>query len=274
MSKKLLMSGVFLFTSLFVIQVFAQDDVLQPTHIIDYHTAGMLPRGFFSVGCYSYPNGSELITGSGITLNIMAGLTDRLNIGVGYGGDGIIGRELPHFNPHIGALFKYRILEESYYLPALAIGYDHQGYGGIDASYNGYIYKSPGFFLALSKNYLVFTKLEIGMHGGINYSLEEYQTVKWPNGYIGMDLGINEEFSLATEYDMATNEMDPGTDSSNAKYANPLYGFLNISAKWNINKMFCMEFIFKDLLRNKVDVAGNRVGWGRELRITYFGKIF
>jgi hypothetical protein len=254
--------------------VFAEQELLQPLRVIDCHTAGMLSRAHFALECRSYPNGDVTSSGTGVTLSLLAALTDRINIGLGYGGDGIIGRGTPTFNPHIGAMFKLRIIEESYYWPAFAIGYDHQGFGGIDAQYNGYIYKSAGFFCAISKNYLVMTALQIGLHGGVNYSLEECSAVKWPNAYVGADVGFNEKFSATGEYDCALNVRDVGSDSTHVYYANPLKGFLNLGIRWFISSSFCAEADVKDLLRNKVDAAGNRVGWGRELKLTYIGKLF
>lgn len=248
--------------------------MLQPLRLIDCHTAGMLSRAHFALECRSYPNGDVNSSGTGVTLSLFAGLTDRIDIGLGYGGDGIIGREMPKFNPHIGVLFKVRIIEESYFWPAFTIGYDHQGFSGIDASYNGYMYKSPGFFIAVSKNYLVMTALQVGLHGGVSYSLEECKNIKWPDVYVGVDAGFNEKFSIVTEYDCALNARDPGGDSSQIRYANPLKGYLNLGVRWFISSSFCAELDVKDLLRDKVDVAGNRVGWGRELKLTYIGKLF
>jgi len=253
----------------------ADDEAFQTLRILDNHTAGMLPRGYFGLDCRTYPDGyaaTNATPGSGVTMSLIAGLTDKLNIAIGYGGDGLIGRDTPRFNPHIGAMFKYRIIEESYSWPAVAIGYDHQGFGGIDESYNGYMYKSPGFFIAFSKNYLVFTKLQLGLHGGITYSLEDYDNIKWPNGYIGTDIALNEDITLATEYDLALNAADWGYDTLH--YYNPLRGYLGIAARWNISKSLNVEFAFKDLLESKIDVTGHRVGWGRELRLTYIGKLF
>ena len=163
------------------------EEMIQPQRIVNCHTAGLLPRSSYEFEASVYPNGSLDQPGSGLLLGVTVGLLNRLNIGVSYGGDGIIGRQQPVFNPHIGALIKYRLFEETYFFPAFAVGYDHQGSGGIDQEYNGYVYKSPGFFVVASKNYLLFTKLQLGVHGGMNYSLEENRIVKWPNAYVGAE---------------------------------------------------------------------------------------
>ncbi len=257
-----------------VFVAYCQKETLQPLKLIDCHTAGILSRGYFALGCQTYPNGNQSVSGSGVTLNLLAALTDRINIGIGYGGDGFIGREMPRFNPHIGAIFKIRIIEESYFWPAFAIGYDHQGTGGVDIDYNGYVYKSPGFFLAMSKNYLLLTALQIGLHGGINYSLEECDPIKWPNVYGGIDAGFNEKFTAALEYDCALNAKDAGGDSLHITYANPLKGYLNVGLRWFVTSAFCIEFDVKDMLQNKISLSGERIGWGRELKLTYIGKMF
>jgi hypothetical protein len=249
------------------IQLSFAEAASQPLRIIDCNTAGVLSRGCYQLESRVYPNGDTATSGSGAMLGITIGVTNRLNIGLSYGGDGIIGRRLPLFNPHIGALIKYRVFEESYFSPAVAFGYDHQGSGGIDKAYNGYVFKSPGFFLAASKNYLILTKIQIGFHGGINYSLEEYEKINWPNGYVGVDMGVNEELSMAFEYNLALNQRDPGADST--KFANPFKGYFNAGLRWAFTQSLSMEFDLKDLLQNKVTAGNTPLGWDREIKFIY-----
>ncbi|MBD3320070.1 MAG: hypothetical protein GF350_03150 [Chitinivibrionales bacterium] len=244
------------------------ETLLQPRRLIDSHTAGVLPKAHFDFETRIYSSGDSTIQGAGLYLGISVGITDRLNIGLGYGGDGLVGRGKAKPNPYPGAHIKYRLFEENYLFPALAIGYDHQGYGGIEYedNYKGYIYKSQGFFAALSKNYLLFSKIQLGFHGAINYSLEEVSTVKWPNGYIGMDLGVNEELYLAVEYDLALQYKDPGTD----KYYNPLNGYFNVGLRWAFSPSFYLEFDAKDIFQKKVENTSDRkIGWSRELKLVY-----
>jgi hypothetical protein len=250
--------------------VYPADEMIQPQRIVHCHTAGILPRGSYALEFSVYPNGNIEVPGSGMQVGVVMGLLNRFNLGISYGGDGIIGRDAPKFNPHVGALVKYRIIEETYFWPAFALGYDHQGFGGIDRSYNGYIFKSPGFFLAASKNYLLMTKVQFGAHGGINYSFEESTRVKWPNAYCGVDLGINEELSLAVEYDLALNARDPGIDPMH--YDNPLRGFFNIGVRWSFSRSLYLEFDINDILNNKVTAlpANRPLGWTREMKLAYF----
>ena len=247
----------------------ASETMLQPRMLIDAHTAGVLPKASFDFQTRIYPSGDTTISGSGLGLAISVGLTDRLTIGISYGGDGLIGRGVAKPNPFPGGLIKYRLIEETFALPAIAIGYDHQGYGGImdENVYKGYVYKSPGFFAAASKNYLIFSTMQLGFHGGINFSLEEYKEIHWPNGYFGIDLGINEELAIIAEYDAALNEQDRYAEKKS--YANPLRGYLNLGIRWAFTPSLFIEAAAKDLLQNKLSANANPLNWSREFKLVY-----
>lgn len=274
---QLISSGILLLCTM----LFAQT-MIQPRKLIDCHTAGVLPRAVFDLEARIYPNGDTRDTttqGAGMMLGIDVGITNYLNIGVSYGGDGIIGRNAPRFNPHLGAMIKFRIVEESYVWPAIALGYDHQGYGGIDASYNGYVFKSPGFFVAASKNYLFFNTVQLGLHGGLNYSLEEWEDIRWPNLYVGLDLGFNETFALMAEYNTALNYAQARGNTN--PHHNPLQGFLNIGFRWAFSQSFYIEVCAKDILQNKVveypipvlnTIGREAMGWSREVKLVYVEK--
>ncbi len=268
----------FLIPLLFPADILAQDEeepaeekMIQPRRLIDAHTAGILPRAYFDFETRIYPSGSVSIRGCGLSLGISVGITNRLNFGISYGGDGLIGRSKAKGNPYPGAFIKYRIIEESFVLPGIAIGYDHQGFGGIeDSSYLGFVYKSQGFFIALSKNFLFFKKIQFGLHGAVNFSIEDVRNVKWPNCYIGMDLGINEELAFSIEYDCALNQKDPSSE----KYANILKGFFNMGIRYAFTPAFYLEFDAKDIFQQK-RVSNNsdkRMGWSRELKIVYLAS--
>lgn len=263
-----------LLLALLTISAVAQDEettggeMIQPRRLIDAHTAGILPRAHFDFETRIYPSGEDDISGCGLLMSITVGITDRLTIGVSYGGDGIVGRGRVRGNPYPGALIKYRLFEETNFIPGVAIGYDHQGYGGIEpVNYTGYVYKSQGLFCALSKNYLIFKKIQLGLHGAINFTWEDIKNVKWPNCYVGMDIGLNEELAVAFEYDCALNQKDRGT----GHYTNPLKGIFNIGIRWAFMPSFYIEFDAKDIFLQKLAdyVTEERMGWSRELKIVY-----
>ncbi len=268
-----------LLTVLYAYTASFAEQMVQPRRLINSHTAGLLPRGHFEFETRVYPSRHPLVEGAGITFSIGVGITDRLMFGGGYGADGLVGRADVRGNPLPGLLVKYRIIEESTRAPGIALGYDWQGYGGIEGygdstgAYRGYVYKSQGFFLSLSKNYLMINVIQLGFHGAINYSLEGHDEVKWPNAYVGMDLGINEELAFAVEYDLALNHPDP----KSKEYANPLKGFLNAGVRWRFAPTFYLEFNAKDVLQQKLQnpedpQSDEPLGWSRELKLVYYSS--
>ncbi len=252
--------------------VFAEG-MLQPRRLVDANTAGILPRASFDFDSRIFSSRDPSL-GAGIVMGIAVGVTNRLNIGISYGGEGLVGRgKHTKFNPLPGWLVKYRIFEENYFWPGFALGYDHQGFGGLaDTStfdYKGYIYKSPGFFLAISKNYLLLQKIQFGLHATVNYSMEEYKVIKWPNVFAGIDIALNEELAVVFEYDFGANIKDI-RPNRHPVYAQPENGFLNAGIRWAFTPGFFIEFDFKDLLENRKYKNGSTLGWSRELRFVYY----
>jgi hypothetical protein len=254
----------------------------EPYRLVDAHTAGILPKASFDVDFRVYASPDWY--GSGLLTGVRVGLTNRLNIGLAYGGEGIIGySKRVRWNEIPGVLVKYRLFEERVLTPALSLGFDNQGYGGLAGEalygYDGYIYKSPGFFVAISKNYMMFGSVQIGLHGTVNYSLEEFDNITWPNAAMGLDIGINDELMFIAEYDFALNDITgPGNDKN---YGKPHRGFLNLGLRWAFTEHFHIEFDALDILENKTRIVlppplGNTgrvpIGWSRELKVVYISS--
>ncbi len=256
----------------------------QPSRLVNMPTAGVLPRASFDVNFRVYAPPPADGYGSGLLSGVNVGLTNRFNIGLAYGGEGILGySNHVRWNKFPGVLVKYRLIEEGVAAPALALGFDNQGYGGSawkgGYGYDGYIYKSPGFFAALSKNYLMFAKVQIGFHGAVNYSLEEMDNVTWPNAAGGIDIGINEELMFVAEYDFALNDVTGAGNDKN--YGLPHRGFLNLGLRWAFTENFHIEFDMQDILENKTRGAISNtgalinrkpIGWSRELKVAYISR--
>lgn len=247
-------------------------EMIQPRKLVDTHTAGILSRGQFDFEARIYPPGDTTLA-SGLILGIDVGITNRLTIGLSYGGEGIVGRGSevePH--PMPGWLVKYRLFEETTLFPGVAFGYDHQGHGGIsDTSrfnYKGNIFKSAGFFIATSKNFLINSIVQCGIHGMINYSLEEARTVNWPNCIAGIDIGINEELSMVFEYDFGFNIKD----GNQKYYAQPGEGYFNAGLRWAFSPSFYIEFDARDIFEHRKDKQNTTLGWGREIKLVHFSE--
>jgi hypothetical protein len=217
---------------------------LETRTIIDVPTAGILRHGSFALGMEFFQNG-------GMTLSTAVGIYDRLMFGISYGGTGLVGDVHPNWNPAPGVLFKVRVLDETFNLPAFVIGFDSQGKEPYLESPGRYTIKSPGFFLVASKNYEAFGTLSF--HGGINYSLERADGDTDPNLFAGIEKSIGGFLSLLGEYNLGWND-------SNADAEGKGRGYLNIAVAVSAGNGLTLRFAFKDLMHNQSQVTiGNRV---------------
>lgn len=255
---KLTLLLILLFTSM----SFAQEteppqptevSLLQTRKLIDAPTAGLLPRGSFDVDLRIYPGG-------GVTTVMDIGITHRLMIGISYGGEYVISERKPDWYPDMEFAVKLRLLHETYLLPAMALGYDGQGNGPYDDSLKRYAYKAKGFYGVISKNYLLAAEIPLGLHGGINYSLEDKDKDKDVCIFVGCDMRFSQSLGVTAEYDLATND-----DKSGNLYGKG-YGYLNAGIQWFFSNNLSMEFDFKNILNNKKDVYS----LDREFRLVYF----
>ncbi len=105
---------------------------IQPRSLIDAPTAWTLPRGCFDISLRVFPNGG-IIGGTSI------GLSGRFMLGISYGADAIIANTGANWNPNIEFNVKLRLIDEAYYLPAIAVGFVSQGYGSYNDEQKRYV---------------------------------------------------------------------------------------------------------------------------------------
>lgn len=225
---------------------------LQLRKLVDNPTAGLLPRGSFDFDIRFYPRG-------GVNTSLDIGLMRRFMIGMAYGAEGIIGEGDPNWNPRIEFLVKLRVFNESPFFPAIALGFDSQGYGAWDDSLRRYAYKSKGFFGVISKNYLL-AEMPFGLHGGVNYSLENEDKNRNLSIFLGADLKVGNALGFAAEYDLATN------DNKSLETFGRGRGYLNIAVQWFFMNQLQLEADLKNILQNRKDISA----FERQIRIIYF----
>ncbi len=222
---------------------------IQPRKLVDCPTAGLLPKGSFDLEIRAY-------SGGGLLAQISVGLTDRLAMGLSFGGRNIIGAGKIDWNPRPEAQIKYRLFEESPFWPAVAIGFDSQGYGSYSEDLERYEIKSKGAYGVLSKNYLLGGR-SLGFHLGANYSFEKKDGDDDLSLFLGLDKSLNEELSVVAEYDLALND-----DRQNGAFGAGR-GYLNLGLRWNIERRFFFELDIKNLTDNIENISA----FDRELRI-------
>ncbi|OGV97322.1 hypothetical protein A2W24_00505 [Microgenomates group bacterium RBG_16_45_19] len=225
--------------------------ILLPRKLIDIPTANMLPRGSFDFDFRVYPKG-------GIFAAVDIGLTHWFMLGAAYGGENILGEGGVNWNPRAEFLGRIRIIQETYALPSVALGFDSQGSGAFNDSLKRYTIKSKGFYAAVSKNYL-WGAVPIGFHGGINYSLETKDGDENPSLFIGTDIMFNDQVVLEVSYDFALN------DNRKGSYFGRGRGYFDTALRWLYSETLQMEFQLKNLLQNR---KGSTT-ISREFRVIY-----
>lgn len=218
------------------------DSRFEPRFIIDFPTAGILPHGFFSVDMEYFRFGGALAT-------FTVGAFDRLAAGCSYGGSELIGSESPSWNSVPGVHLKLRVLDESFSLPAIALGFDSQGKEEYVDSLSRYAIKSPGVYIVASKNYSALGFLSL--HAGVNYSLERADGDKDPNVFVGAEKTLGPFLSIVAEYDFAVN------DSHNRSLGSG-EGYLNGGVFISFGNGLTMHAMVKDLTKNQPNAGGRR----------------
>jgi hypothetical protein len=230
--------------------------------LVDMPTGCLLEPGTFDAGMRIFPEG-------GVLGRISVGIADRFMLGMSFGGTDVIGYGKVNWNKNPGVHLKYFLLEESINKPAIAIGFDSQGYGPYfetndwvkdeprdTLTVNRYTIKSRGLYCVISKGYFFWRRF--GVHLGINRSLEVDDGDRDPTVFLGFDLELGEDVALIGEYDFATN--DDGEHSMKRTR-----GYLNAGLRWIFMDRIYVEFDFKQLLDKKDD----KKYFGREIKIAY-----
>ncbi len=249
--------GLFMF---FAGESFAQDadlsplpDVPSPNKLVDFPTAGTLPRASFNVEL-------DAFSGGGILSFINIGLHDRFTLGISYGGVGILGDDEPDWHKRPEYKVKLRLIDENVSFPGIAVGFESQGTGLYDDDLDRYQFKAPGFYLVVSKGYRAYNWVS-GIHAGINMNPieDDVDDDDDPSFFGGFDVTFNNNLSLVGEYQAALND-----NSDDSEYAKGR-GYLNMGFLWTFSDRLQLGAIFKDLLNNS-RVTNSII---RELRITY-----
>lgn len=212
---------------------------IEPRYLVDIPTAGLLDRGSFSLDVNFFQSG-------GVLLGLSAGVLDRLNFGVSYGGMNIIGAEEPKWNKLPGVAVRFRLLDEAEMIPAVAIGFDSQGKEAYIDSLERYTIKSPGFYVAGSKNFNFLGYFSI--HGGFNLSLERADGDTDPNAFLGVEKSVGDDISIMLEHNFGFND-------SNREALGRGRGYLNFGFRWSFGSGFTFGFDLKDIIKNQQKIS-------------------
>ena len=223
-----------------------------PRWLVDMPTGGTLPRASFDVAIRLYPSGGAL----GM---IDIGLSNRLQLGISYGGLGVISSRSVDWNPDINFNIKMRVVDEMEFFPAITGGFCSQGFGAYNDSLNRFTYKSRGFYAVASRSFY-FYSWTAGWHFGVNYSLEgDIDEDNSIDAFGGFDATFQYNLAFVIEYDGALD------DNKSTIFSGKGRGYLNTSLRWLFTDNLELELMLKDLLINRRESST----FTREIRITY-----
>jgi hypothetical protein len=252
--------------------------VAPPSTLVSIPTAGTLERGQYEMEVL-------MMTDGGILGRLGIGFTDRFSLGMSYGIQSFIGDEKPSFNRTVPeAQVKYRIYDESFNIPAIAIGLDTQGRGKFQKydvveldtisgeeeileTIERYEVKAIGIYLVASKNWQVWGNF--GSHFGISKNVwEEDSNDDDFNIFFGIDKDLSPELSLYLEYNAALddNNYDDNEllDISKITFGQGV-GYLNAGVRWFITPSMMLEVDMNDIFINKE----GKSYFSRELKLIY-----
>ncbi|MEW5798158.1 MAG: hypothetical protein AB1728_04040 [Bacteroidota bacterium] len=239
--KKVIVTVLLILVSSFGIAQNSAGDAanIEPRYIIDTPTAGLLKRGAFSFESNFFQDG-------GVMFGLYAGALDRLTFGVSYGGVGIIGKNKVTTQKLPGVMVKYRLIDETEVMPAIAFGFDSQGKETYIDSLERFTIKSKGIFIAGSKNYTMLGFLSF--HGGVNWSMEKKDGDKDMNIFAGIEKSIGQELSFLAEYDFAFND-------NHGQAFGKGNGYLNAGLRWSLASGLTLGFDLKNIVKNQNNVT-------------------
>jgi hypothetical protein len=226
---------------------------LELLQLVNQPTAGVLKKGQYAFELRTFGHG-------GLNAGIALGLFHRFSFGFSYGADGLIGYDDPTWNRFPGVTVKFRLIEESMVMPAVTLGFDMQGRGTWYDDNDRYLFKAPGFYGAVSRNF-VGPVGNFGIHGGVNYNAVEAENESSVDFWVGADLAFNEMISLIGEFDFALDDLEE-TDPERFGEG---YGYLNLGARLSLMQSLAIDILFLDIYSNSAE----NEGIGRELRLTY-----
>jgi hypothetical protein len=250
--KLLLTFVLFMLPCLAGAQSYAGDAATaEPTMIVDKPSAGMLKRGTYFVSSNFFQRG-------GVLVGVSVGLFEPFSFGISYGGTDIIGSRTITMNPNPGVNAKLRVVDEGAFLPAIAIGFDSQGKEPYIDSLKRYSNKSPGAYIAFSRNYTILGNLSL--HGGFALSMERDDGDRDLDPYVGLEKSLGKDISILAEYDFGLND-------NNNRAIGKGKGYLNFAFRWSWGKGLMVGFDLKNVNKNQENISiGNRT-----LQLEYIG---
>ena len=183
-------------------------DASPQIEVVDIPTADIIDASTYALNFRFYNEG-------GIASRLIIGPLKRVNLGITFDAQGVIGSHDPHMvRPSV--YFKLRAFDGTDVLPALALGYDNMGYLYQDSTRN-FLEKEKGLYL-VGGHEMFIPDFEI--HAGMN--INDFDDAK-VFGFFGATYKIVSSFALLAEYDNIRNGRDNRTNLGGRYWLTPYF---------------------------------------------------
>jgi hypothetical protein len=220
----------------------AKAQLLEDLKVVSTPTAGIIGHG-------SYMFEGKIGPGNDLLFGMAVGFHDRLMAGMSFGLQNFVGRGKIEANNLPGFLVRFRLIEEGLAGPAFAIGIDTQGEGRYDETDERYERKSLGAYGVVSRNF--DARINIGVHGGINYSFEN-RDEGGIDLFAGMTLTVIPGLTLLLDYEPCFDDDDPDVETTRTRGR----GYLDTGVRFDYGENLRLRMLFKDLLGNYIPESG------------------
>jgi hypothetical protein len=241
-SRRLIVFFAAVATVLMLVSCGAGAQLLEDLKVVSTPTAGLIGHGAYMFEGRLGPN-NDLLFGMGV------GFHDRLMVGMSFGLQNFIGRGDIEANNLPGFLLRVRVIEEGLAGPALALGLDTQGEGYYIEEDDRYERKSLGLYAVVSRNFKAL--INIGLHGGINYSFED-RDESGIDIFAGSSFTVIPGLTLLLDYDACFDDNDSDIPSTRTKGR----GYLDCGVRFDYGENLRLRLLFKDLLGNYIPESG------------------
>ena len=196
--------------------------VMPDIELVDIPTAGILDYGGFLMKTRFYNDG-------GVQGGLNFGVMERLNLGATMTVDKLIGNDSPIRMRRPEIQVKFRFYDGGYYVPAVALGYDSQGYY-YNPDVKKYREKGKGLYLVGSKEVGISNFV---LHGGFN--VPDFDN-SYFFGFVGANYTLEDKLSFILEYDNVFHTDDPSR--------------FNAGTRIYITPYFQLDFALREIGRN------------------------
>jgi hypothetical protein len=200
---------------------------LETLYGVEMPTAGVLAKGVLSAQTFLQEQGGALFS-------VQYAPLTNLTLGLSYSANNVLGNSPAQGQELPGVSLRWRIINETLAMPAIAIGFSNQGRGII--ARNEFRTQSPGLYAAVSKSFQFWGTSAI--HGGVHYSLEPSGDKRGVNAYVAAEKSLWTFASLAIEY-------NPTLQADMTRYTTK--GLLNASLRCYLGDGFTVELQALDI---------------------------